>query len=273
MSAFEHKDTWANGASYELYVGRWSRLVARKFLLWLGIPPHVRWLDIGCGTGALAQTILEVASPQSVLGVDPSEGFLALAHEQCRDASTSFLLGDAQALPISSFTIDVVVSGLALNFVSRPDLALKEMVRVVRTGGTVAIYVWDYADQMQLLRTFWGAAVTLDPAASAFDERTRFPLCQPEPLRRLFQTAGLDRVEVRSIEVPTVFHDFDDYWSPFLGGQGPAPGYVMSLAEERRTALRDNLRAMLPIEADGSIHLTARAWAARGVHEERVTIK
>ena len=265
MSASEQKDAWTSGASYESYMGRWSQLVAREFLLWLGIPPHVRWLDIGCGTGVLSQTILEVASPRSVLGVDPSEEFLALAREQIQDTRVNFLRGDAQALSVSSTAFDVAISGLMLNFVPRPDQALSEMVRVVQTGGSVAAYVWDYAGQMQLLRSFWDAAVTLDPAARALDEGVRFPLCHSEPLLRLFQIAGLEKVEVRSIEVPTIFRDFDDYWSPFLGGQGPAPGYTMSLSEERRAALRDQLLAALPIETDGSIRLTARAWAVRGI--------
>ncbi len=265
MSASEQKDTWTSGASYEPYVGRWSRLVAREFLRWLAVPPLARWLDIGCGTGALSQTILEVASPQSLLGVDPSEEYLALAREQIQGTRADFLRGDAQALPVSSAAFDVAVSGLVLNFVPRPDQALSEMARVVRTGGSVAAYVWDYAGQMQLIRSFWDAAVTLDPAARALDEGVRFPLCQPETLRRLFQAAGLEKVEVRSIDVPTVFRDFDDYWSPFLGGQGPAPGYAMSLSEEQREALQDHLQAALPIETDGSIHLTARAWAVRGI--------
>ena len=261
----QQKDTWANGTAYELYVGRWSRLVAREFLRWLAVPPQACWLDVGCGTGALSQTILEIASPRSVLGVDPSEGFLALAREQLGDARAQFLQGDATSLPAAEGAFDVVISGLVLNFVPRPGQALRKMVRVVRTGGSVAAYVWDYAGQMQLLRSFWDAAVTLDPAARTLDEGVRFPLCQPEPLRRLFLVAGLAQVEVRSIDIPTVFRDFDDYWSPFLGGQGPAPGYALSLSLERRAALRDRLRATLPVQADGSIQLTARAWAVRGV--------
>ena len=267
MTTSEQKDQWASGASYEPYVGRWSRLVAREFLLWLAVPPHACWLDIGCGTGALSQTILEVASPQSVRGVDASEGYLAFARKQVQDTRADFLLGDAQALPVESAAYDAVVSGLVLNFIPQPGQALREMVRAVRKGGTVAAYVWDYAGQMQLIRSFWDAAVALDPEARPFDEGQRFPLCQPEPLRQLFQTAQLGKVEVRPTTVPTTFHDFDDYWTPFLGGQGPAPGYVRSLSEEQRVALRDHLRATLPTEADGSIPLIARAWAVRGVQE------
>lgn len=261
----QQQEAWASGVAYEAYVGRWSRLVAREFLPWLAEPAQACWLDVGCGTGALSQTILEVASPRSVLGVDPSEGFLAVAREQVQDIRADFLLGDAQALPAESSAYDVVVSGLVLNFVPRPDQALREIVRVVRTGGSVAAYVWDYAGQMQLMRSLWDAAMTLDPPARTLDEGARFPLCQPEPLRRLFQFARLGKVEVRSIEVPTVFRDFDDYWCPFLGGQGSAPGYAVSLSEERRATLRDHLRTTLPIAADESIQLTARAWAVRGV--------
>ena len=120
---------------------------------------------------------------------------------------------------------------------------------------------------MQLIRYFWDAAVELDPAAIVLDEGKRFPICQPDSLRKLFEATQLQEVEVRAIEVPTIFGDFDDYWSPFLGGQGPAPGYAMSLSEERRTALRELLMVRLPIDADGPMQLTARAWTARGIRQ------
>lgn len=128
----------------------------------------------------------------------------------------------------------------------------------------VAAYVWDYAGKMELMRYFWDAAVALDPAAYELDEGRRFPVCQPEPLAKLFAEAGLHRVEVRPIDVPTDFRDFDDYWSPFLGGQAPAPGYAMSLSEEGRAKLRERIRSKLPIAEDRAIHLIARAWAVRG---------
>jgi hypothetical protein len=128
----------------------------------------------------------------------------------------------------------------------------------------VALYVWDYADRMEMMRRFWDAAVALDPSAGALDEGRRFTVCRPEPLRALFEGAGLAQLETRAIDVPTVFRDFDDYWTPFLGGQAPAPGYCKSLGEEARGALRERLRASLPARPDGSIHLVARAWAVRG---------
>ncbi len=154
--------------------------------------------------------------------------------------------------------------GLVLNFVPQPERMVGEMARAVRPGGTVAVYVWDYAGKMQLMRHFWNAAAALDPLAVAFDEGRRFPVCRPGPLAELLRGAGLTEVETRSIDVPTDFQDFDDYWRPFLGGQGPAPSYLMSLSEDRRTALRERLRSALPAALDGSISLVARAWAARG---------
>lgn len=258
-------DTWEVGLAYEPYVGRWSRLVASEFLKWLAVPSRRRWLDVGCGTGALTQTILQTADPRAVTGVDRSEGFMSAARAQVHDARADFKVGDAQHLPVDTAAFDVAVSGLVLNFLPQPEQAVSEMARAVPPGGIVAAYLWDYAGKMQLLRHFWNAAVALDPAAFELDEGRRFPLCQPKPLSDLFKSVALAEVEVRAIDIATDFRDFDDYWSPFLGGQGPAPTYAMSLSEERRTALRARLRAALPVAVDGSIPLVARAWAVRGI--------
>jgi SAM-dependent methyltransferase len=255
---------WDDGSRYEAYVGRWSRLVAREFLAWLDVPAHADWLDIGCGTGSLTQTILALATPAHVRGIDLSPDFVAFARMHTADPRASFAVGDAQALPEPDAVCDVAVSGLALNFVPDPDKAASELVRVVRPGGIVAAYVWDYAGEMQLMRYFWDAAVALDSTAEALDEGKRFSLCAPEPLAQLFTGAGLRDVETRAIDVPTVFRDFDDYWTPFLSGQGPAPGYAMSLGEQRRAKLRESLRSRLPVASDGSIPLIARAWAVKG---------
>jgi SAM-dependent methyltransferase len=259
------KDVWSVGDRYEPYVGRWSRLVARDFLQWLALPAGQRWLDVGCGTGALAQAIFDQARPAAVSGIDPSAAFIEHATARVGAERVRFEVGDATALPMPGASFDVAVSGLVLNFVPEPPRALSEMVRVVRPGGGVAAYVWDYAGRMELMRHFWDAAAALDPGALAKDEGRRFPLCQPEALRELFVQAGLADVALHTIDVPTVFRDFDDFWSPFLGGQGPAPGYAMSLPEERRTALRDSLRARLPVADDGAIPMVARAWAVKGV--------
>jgi SAM-dependent methyltransferase len=246
------RDVWAAGDEYEVYVGRWSRRVAQRFVPWLGVLGGSRWLDVGCGTGALTDAAR--AAGATVTGVDPSRGFLA--------GRRNVVVGDAQALPFRDARFDVVVSGLALNFVPDPVRALAEQTRVAVPGATVAAYVWDYADGMTMMRLFWDAARQADPDAP--DEGPRFPLCHPGPLAALWRTAGLTDVAVEAIEIATTFTGFDDYWRPFLGGQGPAPGYVASLPADRRERLRRRLQADLPISPDGSVDLTARAWAVQG---------
>lgn len=256
-------DTWERGSPYEQYVGRWSRRVAPPFLSWLSIPPGRKWLDVGCGTGALCAAIVDQCSPSSVAGVEPSEGFLKTAKENLAGRAV-FHQGSATAIPLGDAAVDATVSGLVLNFVPEPRAALAEMARVTVEGGTIAAYVWDYAGRMDLMRYFWDAAVELEPSVAGMDEGARFPICRPEPLRKLFEGAGLESVEVKPIDTPTRFSNFDDYWQPFLGGQGPAPAYAMSLEEAARGRLRDRIRARLPVAADGSISLMARAWASRG---------
>jgi SAM-dependent methyltransferase len=259
------QDVWAVGGAYEAYVGRWSRRVAVDFLRWLDVPPGRRWLDVGCGTGALTDAVLAVAEPTDVLGVDPSDGFLASARRQITDPRATFRTGDARSLPLPDAAVDVAVSGLALNFVPESARAAAEMARVTAPGGVAAAYVWDYAEGMAMMRYFWDAAAALDPVAAELAEGNRFPLCRPQPLRELWTGAGLVRVSVTALDIPTVFASFDDYWNPFLGGQGPAPGYVASLPAEHRRELRDLLQARLPAGRDGSVSLTARAWGVSGV--------
>jgi len=257
-------EVWENAESLERYVGRWSRLVAREFVAWLQVPPGSRWLDVGCGSGALPETVLAQAEPESIEGVDTSEAFVAYAASRVTDPRASFAVADAQALDRPDAAYDAVASSLVLNFLPDPARGAAEMRRVARPGGVVAGYVWDYAGEMQLMRRFWDAAAELDPAAADLDEGRRMAGCNPADLEALFSGAGLEEVETRAIDVPTVFADFDDYWSPFEGGQGPAPGYCVSLPPDRRAALRERLRETLPAAADGSISLVARAWAVRG---------
>lgn len=256
-------DTWEQGDPYEQYVGRWSRRLAPRFLAWLQVPPGRRWLDVGCGTGALSAAILDHCAPAALTGIEPSEGFLETARRRLAGRATLHHASATQ-IPLGAAAVDAVVSGLVLNFVPDQPAALAEMTRVTAPGGTVGAYVWDYAGGMELMRRFWDAAVELDPAAAKLDEGVRFPVCHPDALARLFTGAGLRAVEVSAIDVPTPFASFEDYWQPFLGGQGPAPAYAMSLDEAARSRLREHLRARLPAAADGAIRLTARAWAARG---------
>ena len=257
-------DVWSSGNSYEQYVGRWSRRVAREFIPWLGVAPQSRWLDIGCGTGALTATVLELSDPARVIAVDASSSYISHARMHVDDERARFAVSDAIALGRDDDEFDAVVSGLALNFFPDQPAALTEMRRVTRPGGTIAVYVWDYAEGIELMRVFWDVALELDPAHAELDEAARFPICQPDALAALWTDTGLIDVETRDITVPTVFHDFDDYWTPFLGGQGAAPAYAMTLSEEARAELRERLRDRLPYDESGAIPMTARAWAVKG---------
>ncbi|MEZ5097158.1 MAG: class I SAM-dependent methyltransferase [Nocardioides sp.] len=254
-------DPWVAGEAYEPYIGRWSRLVAPQFVDWLGIPAGRRWVDVGCGTGALAAAVLSRAEPGSVLGVDPSPDFVAWAADHQPDGRASFAVGDAASLPPTC--ADVVVSGLVVNFIPDPVPAVVAMAAAARVG-TVAAYVWDYAGRMELLRHFWDAAAAVDPAAETLHEAARFPDCHPEALAALWADAGLAEVATMALEVTERFGSVDALWAPFLGGQGPAPGYVATLAPERREAVRAVFQDRLPVAPDGTVALTARAFAVRG---------
>jgi SAM-dependent methyltransferase len=264
MSESSSEDLWSSGEAYERYVGRWSRPVAHEFLDWLALPSGLRWLDVGCGTGALTSIILVTQSPASVRGIDPSAAFVGFARENVRDPRAQFAVGDAKDLR-DLHDFDSVVSGLALNFVPDPGRAVGEFARVLQPGGVAAVYVWDYADGMQMMRLFWDAAIALDPAAAAFDESPLFPICNSASLAALWNDAGFGNVETRAIEVATTFADFDDYWRPFLAGRAPAPAYAMSLTADRREALRERLRETLTRAGGGPISLRARAWAVKGM--------
>ncbi len=246
-------------------VGRWSRRVGHRFLEWLSLPAGLHWVDVGCGTGALVETILDRNDPSRVTGIEPSEGFLSMARGRIQDNRADFKLGDAMSLPLDDASADVSVSGLVLNFVPDKQGALREFCRVIQPRGTVALYVWDYAGEMQLMRYFWNAVSEMFSDGADHDEGKRFPICNPESLADLFRASNLQAVDVRTLDVPTVFVDFDDYWSPFLRGQGPAGSYCLSLSQHHRERLRKHLENNLPIRYDGSIHLIARAWGAKGI--------
>lgn len=258
------QDKWTDGDGYDMYVGRWSRKTGAGFLSWLDAPPGLHWLDLGCGTGALTAQILEASQPQSVLGVEPSNGFLALARDRIGDSRVRFLQGSGESIPVDDGAVDCAVSGLVLNFIPNQEQALAETIRCVADGGTVAAYVWDYAGHVQFMRYFWNAAVSLDPSAREKDEGVRFPVCRPDALEALFASAGLRDIATAPIDIVTPFADFDDYWTPFLSGMGPAPGYCVSLDKNQREALRSRLVDTLPTDPDGRILLAARAWAVRG---------
>jgi SAM-dependent methyltransferase len=250
-------------------MGRWSPFLAEIFVPWLAVPTNADWLDVGCGSGALTRTILERAKPAWVHGVDPSEAFVEYARKNTSDHRASFEVGTAQQLPVADAEFDVAVAGLVLNFVPDPAAALAEMKRALRPGGAIGAYVWDYSEGMRMIRVFFDAAIALDAAAAEVDEGPRFPLAHRDALGALFNSAGLENVETRALEFTMEFRDFNDYWDPFKGAVGPAPAYLASLPPEKQAALEAEVRKRLPIAANGSIKLAARAWAVKGMKESQ----
>ena len=255
---------WSGGAAYDGFVGRWSRLVAAEFVPWLHVSSGATWVDVGCGTGELTGAILRMATPNRVISLDPSESYLDYARASITDPRADFRRGNDQDVRLLGLAADAVVSGLVLNFVPDAVGALRAAAEVTATRGLIGAYVWDYGDQMALLRHFWDAAVEEDPAARGKDEGVRFPLCAAGALKAAFETAGLSSVVEQAIDVTDRFANFDECWTPFLSGEAPAPGYLATLPPERQAKVKELVQARLPIAADGSITLTCRAWAACG---------
>ncbi|PSL36516.1 ubiquinone/menaquinone biosynthesis C-methylase UbiE [Labedella gwakjiensis] len=261
-------ESWSDAHRYEPYLGRWSRLIAHDFIPWLDVPPGSRWAEVGCGTGALSDEIIQSAQPSSLWASDPSAAYLAYSRSRVTDPAADFSVGDAEHIDLPDSSVDVTVSGLVLNFVPDAAAALLEARRVTRPGGTVAGYIWDYSGEMAAIRYFWDTAILLDPVARRLHEGRRFATWMPDELARRFREADLENVVVEPIVIDMVFRDFDDYWQPILGEQGSAPTYLATLERASVDALREAVRSNVPTAPDGSVPMTARAWAVRGTVPE-----
>jgi SAM-dependent methyltransferase len=257
-------DKWTSGLDYDQWMGRWSRLVADEFLAWLDLPRHLRWLDICCGSGVLTEAIVQRYTPAQVAGIDASSDQIQFARAHRAGSKANFAVGDAMNLPFPAESFDLIVCGLGLNYVPEPERALQEMRRVTLPNGTIAAYVWDYAEGARFLREFWDAAAAADGEAPTHDQARRFPLCQPDALCNVFERAGMKEVAVAALSITTRFSSFDDYWQPLLKGQGSAPNYLATRSELTKNAIRERLRQSLPADSQGVIELPARAWAVRG---------
>jgi SAM-dependent methyltransferase len=256
-------DRWTSGSHYDQWMGRWSRLLAHEFLQWLDLPAGLRWLDACCGSGVITEAILERNTPGSIVGIDASPEQINFARHHRAHPDVAFQTGNAMSLPFPGATFDAVVCGLGLNYIPNPVDALKEFCRVSAPSGTIAVYLWDYAQGARFLREFWDAALAVDHEAASFDQARRFPMCTPEGLQSLFEQAGLKHTFLHALEIVTRFTSFDDYWAPLLTGQGSAPNYLATRDHEIQTAIREGLRVALPADSDGTINLPARAWAIR----------
>jgi ubiquinone/menaquinone biosynthesis C-methylase UbiE len=217
LEATTINDSWQAGDSYEYYMGRWSKVVAELFVDWLSLPSGLKWLDVGCGSGALSEAIITKNIPVEVIAIDQSEGFVRTAQQRLGNQAKC-KMDDALSLSFDDTSFNVSVSGQVLNFLSEPEKALGEIRRVTKKGGAVAVYIWDHAGRMEFLKYFWDIAVQLDPNASSLHEGRRFPIASAEELSAAFKRVGFTEVETTSVDVITNFSNFDDYWKPFLGG-------------------------------------------------------
>lgn len=251
---------YSDGEAYDRGSGRWSRLLAQQFVPWLGVRRDARWLDVACGTGALAGTVIDLAWPGAVTGVDRSQAYLEQARR--RVAGAHFEAADVHSLPFPDSTFDAVVSALALLYTRDPLQVAREMRRVCVSGGVVGASAWD--DELHVGRLFWDAAREVGAATSDDDPRERFDAVSGEALAALFREAGLREVASRDLVAEIAYDSFDDVWTLYGSGQGHTGAFCAALPPARQSQVREALRTRLPAARDGRIHVTGRAWAARG---------
>jgi SAM-dependent methyltransferase len=249
-----------DGAAYERYMGKWSQAAGDTFLDWLAPAPGLRWLDVGCGSGAFTEMLLARCAPVSVHGVDPSEAQLAYARTRSPSRFVQFQQGDAMALPFPDDAFDVAVMPLVIFFVPDPAKGVAEMARVVRPGGTVAAYGWDLLgggfpyEALKVELQELGVPLPDPPSRDA---------CEIEVMRELWSGAGLGAIETREFTVQRTFADFDDYWTTVHGGPSIGPR-LAAMAPEDLAALKARMRTLLPADGAGRITCSGRANAVKG---------
>lgn len=243
---------------YERLMGQWSRLVGERFLDWLAPAQGLRWLDIGCGTGAFTQLILNRCAPAAIAGVDPAPAQIEYARNHTTAAD--FRVADATALPFGDDAFDAVTSALVINFIPDRPTAFREMHRVLRAGGMVSAYQWDrridenhspFAPIETGLREI-GADVLQPPVA---------PEATPDGARAALGRAGFVDIDIDTVEARRSFQDFDEYWQIQSMPISPAGKSIAALGETKRTELREVMRRTLPAAADGTVGYSSRALA------------
>ena len=256
----EQQIVFDDGATYDRYMGRWSRIVGDVFLDWLAPERNLRWLDVGCGNGAFTEMLFERCAPAAIDGVDPSEAQLAFARAQPAAKLAKFHQGDAMALPFPDDAFDAAVMPLVIFFVPDPAKGVAEMARVVRAGGIVAAYGWDltgggfpYTALQQEMREL-GVTHGMPPSPEA---------ARLDVLQELWSGAGLHSIETRAIEVERTFDDFEDWWTTVLTGPSVS-AKLAAMAPDVRAALKERMRAHHPADASGRVTYGARANAVKG---------
>lgn len=255
-----------DGAAYEVFLGRWTARLAEAMLDAVPIADSGALLDVGCGTGSLALAMTRRWPNREVVGVDIAPPYISYAQVREGSGQLVFDVADACKLPYPDATYAASAAQLVLNFVSDPEKALREMRRVTRPGGTVIASVWDFRGGLVYQRLFWDTVVSLDPAAERVRDRLfAAPLALPDGLPKLFSRSGFAGATQASITVRMDYADFDDYWQPLCGGQGPVGTYVAGVTGDLRARAEKAVkRAYCSGAPDGPRSLTATAWVAWG---------
>ena len=247
---------------YHRFVGRYAPSLSAGMIEVTGVEPGLNVLDVGCGPGGLAGALAEVVGAENVSAVDPSEPFVELCRERLPGADVR--LGTAEELPFADGSFDGAMAQLVVNFMNDAEQGVGEMRRVVKPGGVVAACTWDYQDKMTMLRAYWDAAHEVAPDdAGRFDEGKLMRFSTIEELEGLWRETGLESVEAGELWAHADYDDFEDLWSPFPSGIGPAGAFCASLEPERREELRAACARRLG-DPQGAFSLRARAWYALG---------
>jgi SAM-dependent methyltransferase len=255
-----HQIRFVDGAAYERMMGVWSRLAGEIFLDWLAPAGGLRWLDVGCGSGAFSHLVSERCAPSALDGIDPAEPQLAFARTRPGMSAARFRQGDAMALPFADDSFDAATMALVIFFVPDPAKGVAEMARVVAPGGLVAAYAWD------MLGGGFPLAALRDEVAAMGIDPPRPPSAAAstiEALRALWTGAGLEAVETRTIDAPRSFADFDEFWTIALLGVS-VTSVLASMREADVVRLKERVRARLPAGPDGRVTIGARANAVKG---------
>jgi len=250
-----------DGIAYDAWMGRWSKKVGEKFLEWLAPREKLSWLDVGCGNGAFTEIVQAKCAPASILGVDPSQQQLNAANSRVSSKAIEYRIGSAQSLPFADNTFDIVVMALAINLPPDPTEAAAEMVRVTRSGGSVATYMWDIPN----------GGITMEPLRTALSEmKVDTPIfgeaiTTSENMRALWENAGLNDVDLTRIEIELSYKNFDEFWASNTSMQNTVVRALETLPEPEIQTLKGNLKSSLPIGSNGNICYNAFANAVRGL--------
>jgi ubiquinone/menaquinone biosynthesis C-methylase UbiE len=256
-----------DGAAYERFIGRWSRRVADRIAETVVFDGAGALLDVGCGSGSLAAAFAARHPKRQIVGIDVATPYLDFARAREDLKAVEFLQQDAQEIAFPDDSFDGAGALIALNFMSDPLKAAREMARVVRPGGTLVAAAWDFRGGLVYQRLLWDTAAAIDPvAAQTRDKIFSNPLALPDGIANLWRSAGLEDVDRQSVTVRMDFANWDDYWQPLLGGQGPVGGYVAALERDVQERVRSAVRAaFLSGDVDGPRSLTATSWVVTGL--------